>query len=155
VWNALRRLGVAEADREDLAQEVFVRVYRALPSYDDTRAPRPWLFAFAVRVASDYRRLARHRTEVVLAEHDAPTSAMQADESVDAARRRSLLERGIVSLDLAKRAVLIMHDIEGVSIPDVARALGIPEGTAFSRLRAARAELVSTIRRAESPRRRS
>src|SRR5262245_46253676 len=46
VWNALRRLGVHARDREDLAQEVFVHVYRRLGDYDASRPSRPWLFAF-------------------------------------------------------------------------------------------------------------
>jgi RNA polymerase sigma-70 factor (ECF subfamily) len=155
VWNALRRLGVREGDREDLAQEVFVRVHRALPSYDDGRPPRPWLFAFAFRVASDYRRLARHRVEVDQPPEEQPAIAAGADESLDAARRRALLERGLDALDVAKRAVVILHDLEEMPVPEIARTLEIPEGTAASRLRAGRAELAAAIRRAAKERRRS
>ena len=153
VWNALRRLGVREGDREDLAQEVFVRVHRALATYDDSRPPRPWLFAFAFRVASDYRRLARHRAEVGERAEDRPAEAAGADESLDAARRRALLERGLDALDLAKRAVVVLHDLEEMPIAEFARTLEIPEGTAASRLRAGRAELAAAIRRAAKERR--
>jgi RNA polymerase sigma-70 factor, ECF subfamily len=153
VWNALRRLGVREGDREDLAQEVFVRVHRALATYDDSRPPRPWLFAFAFRVASDYRRLARHRVEVGEEVEDQPALGAGADETLDAARRRALLERGLDALDMDKRAVVVLHDLEEVPISEVARTLEIPEGTAASRLRAGRAELAAAIRRADRQRR--
>jgi RNA polymerase sigma-70 factor (ECF subfamily) len=50
VWNALRRLGVREADLDDEVNEVFLRVHRQLAQYDPSRPVRPWLFAFAARV---------------------------------------------------------------------------------------------------------
>src|SRR5579862_3687219 len=68
VWASLRRLGVHDRDLEDVAQDVFVQVHKRLPNYDPSRPIRPWLFAFAVRCASDWRRLARHRVEVLGAE---------------------------------------------------------------------------------------
>lgn len=147
VWNALRRLGVHDRDREDLAQEVFMRVASALATYDETRPPRPWLFAFAFHVASDYRRLARHRVEIYEDAPDVHGDAPLADDSLDAARRRDMLARGLDALDLPKRAVLVLHDLEGVPIPEVARVLAIAEGTASSRLRAARQELADWVRR--------
>jgi len=155
VWNALRRLGVREGDREDLAQEVFVRVHRALPTYDDGRPPRPWLFAFAFRVASDYKRLARHRAEASADVEDRPAEGAAADESLDAARRRAMLERGLDALDLPKRAVVVLHDLEEMPIPEIARTLEIPEGTAASRLRAGRVELAAAVKRAAKERRRA
>ena len=54
VWNALRRLGVREADLDDEVNEVFLRVHRQLAQYDPSRPIRPWLFAFAARVAAAY-----------------------------------------------------------------------------------------------------
>jgi RNA polymerase sigma-70 factor (ECF subfamily) len=147
VWNALRRLGVREADREDLVQEVFVRVHRALATYDDTRPPRPWLFAFAFRVASDHRRLARNRLETNESAPETPAETASADESLDDARRRALLDRGLEALDLPKRAVIVLHELEEMPIAEVARVLEIPEGTAASRLRAARTELAAAIKR--------
>jgi RNA polymerase sigma-70 factor (ECF subfamily) len=147
VWNTLRRLGVREADREDLVQEVFVRVHAALSTYDASRSPRPWLFAFAFRVASDFRRLKRHTAEVAATEDfDAASTDALADESLDAARRRAHLYRALDALDLDKRAVVVLHEIEGRPIPEVARTLEIPVGTASSRLRAGKQQLAEALR---------
>lgn len=146
VWNVLRRLGVREAEREDLVQEVFVRVHKAMPTYDASRPPRPWLFAFAFRVASDHKRLARHRAEVLGDSPDAPSSAKGPDAELDATRRRAILHEALEVLDLDKRAVIILHELEDLPIPEVARVLGIPEGTAYTRLRAARGELATSLR---------
>lgn len=62
---SLVRLGIAPGDRDDLVSEIFVRVHKELATYDADRPIRPWLFAFAARVASEHRRLARHRREVL------------------------------------------------------------------------------------------
>ena len=63
VCRTLRRLGVKEADLDDLAQEVFITVHRHLHEYDSSRPLKPWLFSFAFGTAANYRRLARHRAE--------------------------------------------------------------------------------------------
>ena len=146
VWNALRRLGIAEAEREDLAQEVFVRVHRTITTYDPNRPPRPWLFAFAFRVASDHRRRARHRVEVLSDTLDASSDALPADANLDAVRRRAHLMAALDRLDDDRRAVLVLHAIEEIPIPEVARVLEIPEGTAYTRLRAGRAELARILK---------
>lgn len=147
VWNALRRLGIGETDREDLVQEVFVRVHKALPTYDATRPPRPWLFAFAFRVASDFRRLKRNQVEIPRpAEVDIPSTGPAPDEALDDFQRRARLHRALDTLDLDKRAVIVLHEMEGLPIPEVAQVLGIPVGTASSRLRAARAKLMEVLR---------
>src|SRR3954469_6940209 len=65
VWTSLRRLGVQPRDLEDVAHELFLAVLQRLPTADTSRPMRPWLFAFAVRFASDYRRLARHKTDLL------------------------------------------------------------------------------------------
>src|ERR1700722_2122177 len=65
VWITLRHLGAREADLEDLTHEDFMRVFDHLDQYDPARPVRPWLFACAYRIASEQRRLARHRLEVL------------------------------------------------------------------------------------------
>ena len=147
VWNALRRFGVAEAEREDLANEVFFRVYKTLDQYDPRRPARPWLVAFAARVASEHRRLARHRYEVATdaVEADAPSSAPEG--AIERAEQRAVLAEAMGTLDEDKRLVFVLHDLEEVATPDIARALGIPEGTVSSRLRAGRAEVLLAVKR--------
>jgi RNA polymerase sigma-70 factor (ECF subfamily) len=149
VWSVLLRLGVHADDVEDLAHEVFLNVYRRLSEYDPSRPPRPWLFGFALRVASTHRRRAHRRHEVVGAE--APSRAREgsppADEQLARHEDRSLLLRALDELDLDRRAVLVLHEWDGAAIPEVAEALGIPLNTAYSRLRLAREELAATVKR--------
>jgi RNA polymerase sigma-70 factor (ECF subfamily) len=147
VWASLRRLDVRDADIEDQAHEVFLKVHSHLCDYDPQRPIRPWLFAFAFRVASDYRRLARHRVEVLGASPETVDPARPADLGIQASEERALLAAALDTLDLERRAVLLLHEIDEVPIPAVARALGIPVGTAYSRLRLAREDLAAALRR--------
>lgn len=142
----LSRLGADDRDRDDLVSEVFVRVHRSLASYDPARPMKPWLFAFAARVASEHRRLARHRREV-FTEVDVASPELAPDQALEQRQSRALLDRALSELDEDKREVFVLHDLDDTPIPEVARALGIPEGTAYTRLRAARAELTATVRR--------
>lgn len=150
VWTSLRRLGVPERDREDVTSELFVRVHQRLHTFDRARPVRPWLFAFAVRFASDYRRLARNRHEQLDTSESAPEPASAtplADEALAQEQRRRLVLTALEALDLDKRAVVVLHDLDETPVPEIARALGIPEGTAYTRLRTGRAELAQALRR--------
>jgi RNA polymerase sigma-70 factor, ECF subfamily len=148
VWTTLRRLGVAERDVEDVAHETFMRVAAHLHEYDPARPIRAWLFVFALRMARDYRRLARHRHEMLGRTDDAPeeTSA-RPDDAVVAREDHGLVMQALQALDWDKRVVFIACELEEREVAEVAASLGIPRNTAASRLRLARGELTVTIRR--------
>jgi RNA polymerase sigma-70 factor (ECF subfamily) len=148
VYHTLRRLGVRERDLEDLTHEVFVVVHRCLSEYDPRRALRPWLFGIAFRVASDHRRLAHHRREVEGEPDEEPVDgAPLADEAIEKEQDRRLCLEALDDLGLDRRAVLVLHDIDGQPVPEIARALSIPLNTAYSRLRLAREQLKEAVRR--------
>jgi RNA polymerase sigma-70 factor (ECF subfamily) len=131
VCRSLQRLGVREADMEDIAQELFLAVHRALPTSDRSRALRPWLFGFAVRYASNYRRLSWHRGREL---DEVPVSPKIHDKL---AAKRTVLG-ALAQLDFDKRVVLVMHDLEEFTAPEIAGELGIPLNTVYSRVRLAR-----------------
>jgi RNA polymerase sigma-70 factor (ECF subfamily) len=154
VFRSLRRLGVRERELEDVAHDVFLAVYRRFDEYDPQRPVRPWLFAFAHRIAADHRRLARHRHESPDRGEDAPSPGRLPDEHLADERARRALLRALDALDDDRRAVLIMHDLEGHSMPEIAAAFAIPLNTAYSRLRLARRDLnaaVQSVAPAEPP----
>jgi RNA polymerase sigma-70 factor (ECF subfamily) len=147
VWNTLRRLGVHQADLEDLAHEVFLRVHARLDDFDAARPIRPWLCGFALRVAAEHRRLARHRIEVFGSPVEALDPVPPADERIHAGERRALVEAALAALDFDRRAILVLHDVDEIPVPEIARGLGIPLNTAYSRLRVAREELAAALKR--------
>jgi RNA polymerase sigma-70 factor (ECF subfamily) len=130
---------VHESDVLDQAQEVFLIVHSLLPDYDASRPVRPWLFAIAYRIACRYRSLARHKYEV---RGDAPVepidSAPAADEKLEMDEARELMLQAIQGIDLPRRAVFILSELEEQPMADIAAALQIPVNTAYSRLRLAR-----------------
>jgi RNA polymerase sigma-70 factor (ECF subfamily) len=149
VFNSLRRLGVREPDLEDVTHDVFIIVHRILAELDPARPLRPWLFGVAFRVASDYRRLARHVREIPEdPPHEPVDGALPADEQIASAQARRQVIEALDELELNRRAVLVLHDIDGQAMPQVALALAIPLNTAYSRLRSAREEFREAVQRA-------
>jgi RNA polymerase sigma-70 factor (ECF subfamily) len=148
VWNTLRRLGVRPVDLEDVVHDVFFRLYRRLGDYDPTRPLRPWVFGFSYRAAADYRKLARHRREArTESERDIRDPSPLADERLVDCDRRALLERALDALPLERRAVFVLHELEGRPVAEIATTLGVPANTAGSRLRTARTEFAAAAKR--------
>jgi len=147
VWTSLRRLGIPIRDLEDLSHDVFFRVYQRWGDYDPGRPFRPWLFGFCFRVASDYRRRFANQREILGAELEPVDPSPDALERLVQAEATSLAQLVLQSLELDRRAVFVMHEIDGCPIPEVAEALAIPLNTAYSRLRLAREQFADGLRR--------
>lgn len=147
VWNALRRLGVHERDLEDVTHEVFQRVHDQLSLFDESRALRPWLFGIALGVATNYRRLARHRVDLVAEVEESSDPSRAADEVLLQRERVALVHAALQKVPLEQRAVLVLHELDGCAIPDVATTLGLSLNTAYSRLRLGRETFKTALRR--------
>ena len=148
VWTTLRRLGVAERDVEDVAHETFLRVAAHLHEYDARRPVRPWLFVFAFRMAGDYRRLARHRREVVGAPDESfAGETLHPDDLLASREGHALIMAALDALDWDRRVVFVACELEEQEVATVAATLGIPRNTAASRLRLAREDFTKAVRR--------
>jgi RNA polymerase sigma-70 factor (ECF subfamily) len=146
-WRTLRRLGVRERDLADLAHDLFIVVFRHLADYDPARPVRPWLFGIAFRVVSDYRRSARVTRETLGDGIEVVDRAPPADQQIAERQARDAVIRVLDELELDRRAVVVMHDLEGHPVPEIAAALAIPVATAYSRLRLGREDLAAAIKR--------
>jgi RNA polymerase sigma-70 factor (ECF subfamily) len=148
VWRNLRRLGVAEADVDDKTQEVFVIAHRRFGEFEERgHGPRAWLFQIVLRVASDARRH-RRRHPVDPDGGNAQERESIAPPQADAIAQRErldLLDRALQSIDMGRRAVLLLHEIEEMTAPEIAEVMGIPLNTVYSRLRVARGELEEAV----------
>ncbi|HEX7451556.1 MAG TPA: sigma-70 family RNA polymerase sigma factor [Polyangiaceae bacterium] len=152
VWNVLKRLSVAERDLEDLTQQVFLQVHGQLASFDTRRPLRPWLFSFAYHAASNYRALARHRVELSIVAPEQADSEPGAEEQLITRQELELAELALTRVALDRRALLLLHEVEGQSMPEIAQALEIPLNTAYSRLRLARREYELAVKRLRAQR---
>lgn len=144
VWRVLRTFGVAEAQLEDAAQDVFVVVHRRLREWEGKAAITTWLFAIARRVASAHRRKAAGKpTEELPADLAAGTDTFaQMSRAQAAATVMAILER----MDEDKRIVFALVELEQLSVPEVARMLDLNLNTTYSRLRLARVAFEAAVK---------
>lgn len=127
---------------KDAVQEALARAWRDLPGLRDPDRFEAWLQRLLVRACIDELRHARrHAIEVELTDLHHPVVA---DSALDLADRDAL-ERGFRRLDPEQRAVLVLFYYLGLPLADAARALGMPEGTAKSRLFRAREALRAAL----------
>ena len=147
VHHSLRRLGVPTRDLEDVAHDTFMKVYENLARYDPTRPVRPWLFAFAFRFASDYRRLARHRIQLGAEPDDLVSSQPTAEDLAARREAGAIAEAAILTIPVEQRAVFLLHELDETPMKAIAEHLEIPINTGYSRLRLAREAFAAAIAR--------
>jgi RNA polymerase sigma-70 factor (ECF subfamily) len=149
VWRTLQRMGVRDADVEDQLQEVFVVVHRRLGTFDGSSRMTTWLFGICMRVASAYRRRAHRRHEEVVADVPERSASSDAGPEGEAMAReaRERLVQVLDMMDLDKRVVFVMFELEEIPCEKIAEILGVPVGTVHSRLHAARQSFQVALKR--------
>ncbi|HVK66614.1 MAG TPA: sigma-70 family RNA polymerase sigma factor [Polyangium sp.] len=162
VWRSVRRLGVPDADADDAAQQVFIVLSRRLDEIS-AGSERAFLFGTAMRVAMQVRRTMRRRGEVSLSGEDEtpgpslepPDMGPDAEELLAQRRARVMLDEVLESLPLDVRAVFVLFELEEMRVPEIASLLGIPLGTAASRLRRGRELFQAELSRVQARKKRS
>jgi RNA polymerase sigma-70 factor, ECF subfamily len=145
IWRTLRHLGVPEADTPDLCQEVFVTVHRRLSSFEGRSTLRTWLYGICIRVASEHRRRPHVRKETPLSEPPPEFAEHFATAPDSDLEQRSAVQRLLGALDEDKRQVVVLYEIEGFSMKEVAEIVQCPLQTAYSRLHAGRALMLAAF----------
>ena len=150
VFSVLMRVVRRPEDAEDLAQETFVRVYRALDRYDPERPFTAWLFTIASRLAIDHLRRKRLAT-VSLSQSDRDGGeertieiedpGLQPDEVTSHREEESHAQTLIDSLPEHYRIVVVLRHQQDLSYEEIAEALELPLGTVKARIHRARALL--------------
>lgn len=136
-------------DVEDVVQDVFLNVYRSLPSFRGESKFSTWLYRLATNVTRMHLRRGRSRPrftdiEVPEAPRDSDPPPLP-DQQVEQAERVRALYRLLDGLSTKKRAVLVLHDLEGVPAKEIAETLEIPVLTVRTRLFYARKELYAAL----------
>ena len=143
VFHYLLRL-IADRDlAEDLAQECWLRVWRARHSYRPTAAFRTWLFTVARRLVLDHAK-APHLPTVPL-EDMLPDGSSPCSEVITGALEQAIGE-ALARLPPEQREAVVLRDMEGLPYADIARITGCPLGTVKSRINAGRARLQEVAR---------
>jgi len=145
VFQTLRRLGANASDLEDLAHDVFVVLYRNWPKLDTERPLRPYLFGVAFRIVCAHRR---RRSRETPDPHPEPVGGGTTPErALESKESATLLFAALERVPLARRAVIVMHELDGVPMVEVAKSLSISRFGAYARWRKGRKELEAALRR--------
>jgi RNA polymerase sigma-70 factor (ECF subfamily) len=144
VWTCTRRLGVPMESVDDVVQEIFVVVHARLKTIERPASLRSWLYSVVRRTVSTYHRGrhvrdARESLEPTVEDAANPMQPSPLDLAV-LSDEIKLLWRLLAELTPAKREVFVLAELEEMTMPEIAEAIGIPLNTAYSRLRAAREE---------------
>jgi len=163
LYRQLRRLAGPRPDLDDIVQAAAERALKSLPRFEGRAQLSTWTYGVAYRTLLDHDRwYARFKRRYIQADDASPTDG--ADQTggatlaeprtrfdseallieVERARR---LYRALDQLPGAKRAVVILHDLEGLPASEVASVVGVNEGTIRSRLRDGRAKLAEILGR--------
>jgi RNA polymerase sigma-70 factor (ECF subfamily) len=146
---AVARLILRDHDlARDAVQEAYIRAWRRLPGLREPERFDAWLHRLTVNACLDAVRRRHHRAIEV----DIELLDMRAaGDALDRVGQRDQLERGFVHLTVDQRAVLVLHYYVGLSVPALAGTLGIPIGTAQSRLGRALLTLRSVLGTDDEP----
>jgi RNA polymerase sigma-70 factor (ECF subfamily) len=143
VWRSVRRLGVREAATEDVVQEIFLVAHRKLGEFEHRSSVKTWLFSVARNVVRRHAR-AQGRRRAALGrdpgghDPDGVTSPKSGDDQVARAEATRIVDALLDTLDADKREIIVLAELEQMTMPEIAEALGINLNTAYTRLRAAR-----------------
>lgn len=138
VWRTLRRLGVQPATVDDAVQDVFIVMLRRRAEFRGQSSYRTWLYGIACNVAREYRRKQQRSADTAPISESQLAPGPGPHEHASSAEALRLIEHFLVTLDEPKRDVFILIELEQLSAPEVAQALGVKLNTVYSRLRAAR-----------------
>ncbi len=151
VGHALRRVGVPEADVDDLSQEVFVVLLRNMRELTETERLMPWLHQVARRVASNHRRgvLRRQRRQRHWSE---PTALEDPERALARSEAAGFLADFFDDLDPQARPVFLLSEVEGLPGPRIAEQLGLNLNTTYSRIRSVRRRFAEAVDRTRESR---
>jgi len=149
VYGVVGRYGLSSEERDDVFQEVFVRVYRAAPSYQADKALKPWLLTIAINTARSH--LSRGRAREVSDQGDLALRLVSeqpsSQELVEASRTLRWLVTRLDALPVIQREVILLCCVHHLEMQQAADVLGIPVGTVKTHLRKGRLALAADLER--------
>jgi RNA polymerase sigma-70 factor, ECF subfamily len=159
VYNITFRMLGNRAEAEDVAQEVFITVFKTIETFREEAKFSTWLYRVTVnhcknRIKYLARRHDRDRDELDETSPQTngaiagnPVRAAQPDRALEGAQMEILLQEAIANLDDDHRIVVVLRDVEDLSIEEICDITGLPDGTVKSRLHRARLALRKKLQR--------
>jgi RNA polymerase sigma-70 factor (ECF subfamily) len=141
----LMRHGIAPEDAKDLCADTFVVALKRLPTFQGASSISTWLFGIARKLASDQRRSARARREVLVDETPEETHGEDPLQHLEHLERKEAIASAVAALKPTQRAVVQRFVLDEEPMAEVAKEGAVPAQTAYARLYAAQAVLRSTL----------
>ena len=149
VARTVQRVMGASPDVDDVVQDVFVHVYRSLPSFRGDSKFSTWLYRLTVNVTRMHLRRGRSRPQIadvaVPERADDPAPTDSPETHAECSERLAALYRLLDGIGEKKRTVLVLHDLEGRPAREIGELVGAPVLTVRTRLFYARKELYAAI----------
>ncbi len=151
IYNHVFRMTGSAEDAEDLTQEVFVRLYTSVHTFRGQSSLNTWLFRIAGNLCIDRFRRGKNRTAAYSLDdpvgdeaegaREVPDETYEPYRLLENTETATQIERALGQLPEKLRAVLLLHDLEGIAYEEIAQIVGCPLGTVKSRLFNARMQL--------------
>ncbi|HMB58824.1 MAG TPA: RNA polymerase sigma factor [Xanthomonadales bacterium] len=161
VFTFLFRYGIAQQHRDDLFQEIFLKVHQSAHRYRASEPLRPWLISIVLNSVRNFRRdhgRRKHFMKQLTAVSQAANPESQslphqtaADDVTEQQSTVQWLEQRIGTLPERQREILILSTIKGLRMHEIAHLLAMPESTVKTHLRRARLSLAESLARREQP----
>ena len=150
VYNVAYQFTGRHEEAEDLTQEIFLKIYRSLGTFDLDAAFLPWLIRVSKNMCVDHYRKRRRERLLVHGNWEKITTVActRADpyQKTFSRERRAILLRALEQIPSDLKAVVILRDLQGLTYQEISEAMDLPEGTVKSRLNRGRLELARFIR---------
>lgn len=145
VFALLSRMLGPGPEVEDLAQETFVRAFRAFPSFEPNGPAKvsSWLLTIAVRLALDSRK--KRKLTVVELDEETTTGGSTPETALERQRLGDALSRAAAALPDDQRAAFLLSELHGLSLAEIGHALEVPENTVKTRLFRAREKMRAAL----------
>ncbi len=153
VYSLALKLTGSPEDAMDASQEAFLRAYQNLRSFRGESRFSVWLYRLTYNACMDILKKSRRDKLVPMptdeegAQLEIPDDAPQPDEVIERREELSLVRKAVLALSEDKRQIILMREYQGMSYADIAKTLGVEEGTVKSRLARARAALAENLKK--------
>lgn len=147
VYGYLTKCGIDQSNRDDLFQEIFLKVHHAADTYQPNKPLSPWIFTIVVNTVRNHFRSEHNRKKVVSIQPEPGELVSNVSPERNIANEQLLhwLEKEIHKLPLPQKEVILLTTIKGMRLHEVAQTLGIPINTAKTCLRRARQKLIEKM----------
>jgi RNA polymerase sigma-70 factor (ECF subfamily) len=152
VFNVAYKFVGKHDEAEDLTQDIFLKIFKALGTFDRRANFQTWIISISRNLCIDHYRSVRKERETIAREVDAgeltPVSSEASPQlRLERSDLRELLRQALDRLPVALRTAVVLRDLQELSYQEIAARLGLPEGTVKSRINRGRLELARQLRR--------